>query len=364
MPWCARRRSTPSPGGAPTCPRCLPSGDAVMTSDRIEAADALPLSSPPCSRPVWPARRITSSSPSTRPASPTLTPIGARRSWRRPHGPRRGRWTSGGAAVPQRPGVRRRMAGRGTHRSRQRATEYLLDRGRAGLLRGSDVSFLLAAPRYRSQDYVASLSAAITVLDLSDRLRCGRRRCRPCATSSSPLPVRGWMPGGPLTVFFVMRSAEKAVAAAGAAVTPADPLVIVHTSGSTSEPKGVIHTHGALIRTPRQSQPAPPVQRPRGPVLELALLLDRRLRLRLGTVVAGATLVCSNAPTPADVLDVLERKRPTMVNGFRPVGGPRGAGPHVSRTRPLLHTARQPLPDHARQTSGRRSRRFTTPCWG
>jgi acyl-CoA synthetase (AMP-forming)/AMP-acid ligase II len=32
--------------------------------------------------------------------------------------------------------------------------------------------------------------------------------------------------------------------------------------------------------------------------------------------VAGARLVCSNAPRAADVLDVLERERPTMVNGF------------------------------------------------
>jgi acyl-CoA synthetase (AMP-forming)/AMP-acid ligase II len=36
----------------------------------------------------------------------------------------------------------------------------------------------------------------------------------------------------------------------------------------------------------------------------------------LGTLVAGATLVCSNAANAADVLDTIERTRPTMVNGF------------------------------------------------
>jgi acyl-CoA synthetase (AMP-forming)/AMP-acid ligase II len=36
----------------------------------------------------------------------------------------------------------------------------------------------------------------------------------------------------------------------------------------------------------------------------------------LGTLLAGATLVCSNATDPAAALDLLVRARPTMVNGF------------------------------------------------
>src|SRR3546814_2532443 len=40
---------------------------------------------------------------------------------------------------------------------------------------------------------------------------------------------------------------DAVLAAAGAAVRPSDRMVIVHTSGSTSRPKGVIHQHGPLI---------------------------------------------------------------------------------------------------------------------
>ena len=41
---------------------------------------------------------------------------------------------------------------------------------------------------------------------------------------------------------------DEMLAARAAAVRPSDRLVIVHTSGSTSEPKGVIHQHGPLLR--------------------------------------------------------------------------------------------------------------------
>jgi acyl-CoA synthetase (AMP-forming)/AMP-acid ligase II len=114
------------------------------------------------------------------------------------------------------------------------------------------------------------------------------------------------------------RSIEPSVLeAAEAAVSVADRLTIVHTSGSSGEPKGVIHTHGALIRhldnlnqirryTPDE------VLFSNSPFFWIGGLAYSLL----GTVVAGGRLVCSNAPHAAGVLDVLERERPTMVNGF------------------------------------------------
>lgn len=38
------------------------------------------------------------------------------------------------------------------------------------------------------------------------------------------------------------------LAAVEACVTPADPLMIIYSSGSTADPKGAIHTHGAALR--------------------------------------------------------------------------------------------------------------------
>jgi acyl-CoA synthetase (AMP-forming)/AMP-acid ligase II len=174
----------------------------------------------------------------------------------------------------------------------------------AGLLCGADVSVLLAAETYRSHDYRAGLAAAIPELD-----------------PAAPPPL--WSPVVPSLRRIAFTTAGwpvagvEVLAAAEAAVTPADRMVIVHTSGSTSEPKGVIHTHGALIRhldnlnQMRRYEP--------GEVLfsnSPFFWIGGFAYALLGTLVAGARLVCSNAADAAGVLDVLERECPTMVNGF------------------------------------------------
>ncbi len=100
-------------------------------------------------------------------------------------------------------------------------------------------------------------------------------------------------------------------------VAGCDPLTIVYTSGSTSSPKGVVHTHGALLEHQQN------LNEIRG------LTADDRLFCTspffwiggfafglLATLAAGSTLVCSNAEDPADTLDLIEAERPTLTNGF------------------------------------------------
>ena len=117
-------------------------------------------------------------------------------------------------------------------------------------------------------------------------------------------------------------------------------MVIVHTSGSTSEPKGVIHQHGPLIRHLELPQRASIATRADDVLFSNSpfFWIGGFAYSFLATLLAGATLVCSNATDAAETLDLLERTRPTMGIGFaehRRPPGPRsvvpGARPHVDR---------------------------------
>ena len=191
----------------------------------------------------------------------------------------------------------------------------------ATLLRNADVGVLLSALSYRSHDYVRTLGPAVPGLDLAVP--------PPLLTPSVPVLRRiaftaaGAVPGvGPAWTAAGLVEEGAAVGddvlrAAEAAVTPADRMVIVHTSGSTSEPKGVVHTHGALIRHVDN------LNRLRRYTPDEVLFSNSPFfwiggfaYALLGTLVAGARLACSNAADAAGVLDLIERERPTMVNGF------------------------------------------------
>jgi acyl-CoA synthetase (AMP-forming)/AMP-acid ligase II len=155
----------------------------------------------------------------------------------------------------------------------------------------SDTEILLAAAAFRGHDYRDRLAA---VKDAAPLLRHVLIDTEPDDTAEA------WR----------LEALERDV-------EESDLLAIVYTSGSTSIPKGVVHTHFSLLDHQRV------LNEIRGLTADDKLFCNSPFFwiggiafAALATLLAGSTLLCSNAVDPAQTLDLLEAEKPTMTNGF------------------------------------------------
>ncbi len=172
----------------------------------------------------------------------------------------------------------------------------------------SDVEILLSAVSFRSHDYVQRLAEVLSPaeLDTDERLFV---TATPQLRHVIVNPERVYRRGRGI--------APELLEAMEDDVDGCDPLAIVYTSGSVSTPKGVVHTHDALLGHQRN------LNEIRGLTAADKLFCNSPFFWiggfafgLLATLVAGSTLVCSNADDPGATLDLLEAERPTITNGF------------------------------------------------
>lgn len=112
-------------------------------------------------------------------------------------------------------------------------------------------------------------------------------------------------------------AAETDLTGLEADVDGSDALAIIYTSGSTGPPKGAVHTHAGLIGHQRN------LNEIRRLTASDTLFCNSPFFWiggfafgLLATIVAGSTLVCSNASDAGETLDLLETVRPNITNGF------------------------------------------------
>jgi acyl-CoA synthetase (AMP-forming)/AMP-acid ligase II len=187
------------------------------------------------------------------------------------------------------------------------------------LLAGADVEALVGVTDYRGHDYVATIETAIDGLDLA----AGTAHVTP----SVPFFRHVWLTGrddavhASSTLDALVESGaglpEGLLPAIEADVEPSDRLVIVHTSGSTSAPKAVIHQHGSLTGHLANLNPIRGLHAGTRLFSNSPLFWVGGLAYNVvGTLVAGATLLCSAGEDPGETLDFIERERPELTNGF------------------------------------------------
>lgn len=190
------------------------------------------------------------------------------------------------------------------------------------LLIQSDTAFLVSAGRFRSRYFDEVLAAALPGLDYA--------ASHPLALPEIPWLRRVWFTGAGATDKHPDWSIEAledlgrgiddaSLEAVEATVRPADRLIIIHTSGSTGTPKGVIHQHGTLIQHIANCNE---IRRLSHETVLFGVspwfwIAGFGFEL-MSMLVAGGRIVGSNSQDAPTVLDLIERERPDITNGYYP----------------------------------------------
>lgn len=104
-------------------------------------------------------------------------------------------------------------------------------------------------------------------------------------------------------------------------VTPADPMIVVYSSGSTSDPKGAVHSHGAAVRHAHNLWQMRDLVEDDVLYTPMPLFWVGGFSFSLVAAMhAGATLVFQDRFEPEATLRLLEAERVTQVLGWPHMG--------------------------------------------
>lgn len=178
------------------------------------------------------------------------------------------------------------------------------------LLRDADIHTLLVADPILGKDVLARFVEAAGSAVLPNERLPHLRNVLPLARSA-----RSWPSRWPEPVV------ERLLRAAESTVRPSDDLVIIYTSGSTSDPKGIIHTHATaithsrFIATQHEWQPWDRVYIPMAFFWVGGLIFGL-----LGPMQTGVAILTEHKFDAGGVLRMLESERATYATGFPHIG--------------------------------------------
>jgi acyl-CoA synthetase (AMP-forming)/AMP-acid ligase II len=189
------------------------------------------------------------------------------------------------------------------------------------VLRHSDATALITVARYLSNDYLERLETCAPGL-------AGQRG--PLYTRELPNLRHVFVSGDtggrtwtePIAALDAAADASPAIDAAflaevEACVAPSDPMLVIYSSGSTADPKGAVHSHGAPLRhgyNTNQFRDFEPSDRIYSPMP--FFWVGGFVFSLLAAMHAGAFLLCEEVFEPGATLALLERERATVAGGW------------------------------------------------
>ncbi len=189
------------------------------------------------------------------------------------------------------------------------------------VMRHADLHTLLTVPRFLNNDYLERLETLAPGL--------ARQKADALLLPELPFLRRVYVWGDSDRRW--TRSARELEAAADASpafdaaflenvescVTPADPVILIYSSGSTADPKAAIHTHGTVIRHSfnlnafRDLQPDDRMFSPMP-----FFWVGGFVYTLMAAMHAGAFMICEETFEAGETLALLERERATIVAGW------------------------------------------------
>jgi acyl-CoA synthetase (AMP-forming)/AMP-acid ligase II len=191
-------------------------------------------------------------------------------------------------------------------------------------VRHNDLQLLLIAARYLKNDYLEKLEKALPGL----AEQASTELWLPQHPYLRTIVVwgdceRAWAMRGPADVLAAaaIRPAidDALLARVEAAVTPSDAMVTICTSGTTSEPKAVVHTQGVTLRAPWQFldyfdyRPGDKLY-PAMPYFWIGGLNTHMIP----AMYAGIAMVSTPSPDPADIIAATKREGITIIQQWPP----------------------------------------------
>ena len=185
-------------------------------------------------------------------------------------------------------------------------------------LRISDTALLFAAPAMLGKDYEAFLEQAIPSLR--------EHQHGPLRDPEVPFLRSIWLMGGSDRAWATTIDpadttgdlvTDDLLAAVESEVSPADPLLVIYTSGSSADPKAVVHTQGATIRKVQAEYGmALPASVPGRTFCAMPFFWVGGPQDLLGALHSGAAVVTQERFDLHEALELLERERCTSIAGW------------------------------------------------